>query len=206
MPASLPGATLVQNQGNPSQGRLVLFDPMSGPKGSPLDAKKPNPAGGAFLPDPLNLSTGALSTGIGYGSPPIVGPISDPVVSNALNGIRKAGFDDDQIPGTTPLGRPVAQNTINTNYLYIGGGRSLNTGVPNPLGGGVELLAAGNGGSRGAGAGPGFTGFNLKMVTAAGAVAPGAAIEAGFTNRSGVAMIADQSTFGSATAATAAIA
>jgi hypothetical protein len=204
MPASLPGSTLVQNQANPTLGRMVLFDPMSGPKGSLLDAKKPNPAGGAFLPDPANCSTGALSTGIGYGSPPIVGPISDPVISNALNGIRKAGFDDDQIPGTTPLGRSVAQNTVNSNYLYIGGGRSLASGVPNPLVGGIMLLAAGNGGSRDGGAGPVFTGFNLKMVTAVGAVANGAAVEAGFINRSGVGMVIDQSTFGSAAVATAA--
>ena len=152
-----------------------------------------------LLTDPANLSTGALSTGIGYGSPPIIPGV-------APGSIRAAGFDDDQIPGATPAGRPVAQNTINANYLYIGGGRSLNTGVPNPLGGGVELLAAGNGGSRDAGAGPVFTGFNLKAVTAAGAVAPGAVIEAGFVNRSGVALVTGQSTFGSSAAATAAIA
>jgi hypothetical protein len=42
------------------------------------------------------------------------------------------------------------------------------------------------------------------MVTATGAVANGAAIEAGWINRSGVAMVADQSAFGSSNAASAA--
>ena len=40
MPASLPGATLAQNQGIPTQGRLVLLDCLSGPKAAPLDAFK----------------------------------------------------------------------------------------------------------------------------------------------------------------------
>jgi hypothetical protein len=191
---------------------MVTFDPLSGPKGSPLDAKKPNPAGGAFLPDPANCSTGALSTGIGYGSPPIIGPISDPIISNTVNGIRKAGFDDDQLAGTTPLGRPAAaQNTVDSTYLYIGGGRDVMVGpstlgksTPQPYTAGVGILAAGNGGSRDGGAGPAFTGFGLKMVTAVGAVANGVAVEAGFINRSGVALVASQSVFGSTLAATAA--
>jgi hypothetical protein len=62
---------------------------------------------------------------------------------------------------------------------------------------------AGNVGSRDAGAGPAYTGFSTKMVTATGAVANGAAVEAGFTNRSGVALVTGQSVFGSSTAASA---
>ena len=31
MPASLPGSTIAQNQGNPTLGKLVTFDALSGP-------------------------------------------------------------------------------------------------------------------------------------------------------------------------------
>ncbi len=207
MPASLPGATLVQNQANPTQGRCVMFDPLSGPKASPFDAKKPNPAGGAFVADIANCSTGALSTGIGFGSPPIIGPISDPLVNNAVNGIRKAGFSDNYTPGIT---KPDGTAATDSSLVYIGGGRMItNTGtlsqdkgrpfIPSPYDETmVALCMAGNGGSRDGGTTP-FTGFPIKMVTAAGAVANGAAVEAGFVNRSGAGLIIDQSVFGSNT-------
>lgn len=202
MPGSLPGATLAQNQANPTQGQSVNFDLLSGPKGSPFDAKKPNPAGGAVLPDPLNCSTGALSTGIGFGCPHVIGP-------TAPASINAAGFTDNYIPGVT---KPDGTASPNSTLMYIGGGKSIMVlGLP-PAGqaGAVPYVAgfgignAGNGASRDAGAGPAFTGFQEKMVTAAGAVANGAVVEAGWVNRSGVALVAGQSVFGSDVAASAA--
>jgi hypothetical protein len=95
--------------------------------------------------------------------------------------------------------------------MYAGGGRTVAStalkGVPfppNPYTAGFGIGAAGNGGSRDAGAGPAFTGFPAKMVTATGAVATGAAIEAGFLNRTGVALVTGQSAFGSSNTASAA--
>jgi len=46
----------------------------------------------------------------------------------------------------------------------------------------------------------------VKMVTAAAGVAIGAVIETGFVNRSNVALLTGQSTFGSASGASAAVA
>jgi hypothetical protein len=212
MPASLPGDTLANNLANPNAGRMVTFDLLSGPKGSPFDVRKISYVGTVptYTNDAANQkpSTGALSTGIGFGSPPIIGPISNPLISNALAGIRSAGFSDDYTVGVTlPNGNAAADSRL----MYIGGGKTSSVGAttgrpfpPAPYTAGFGIGNAGNGGSRDAGAGPAFTGFGLKTVTAAGAVAAGAAVEAGFTNRSGVALVADQSVFGSATAASAA--
>jgi hypothetical protein len=194
MPAGLPGATKAQNLANPTQGPMVIFNPLSGPKGSPFD-----------LGSSGTVSTGALSTGIGFGSPPIIGP-------TAPGSIRRAGFNDDYTLGVT---KPDGTASANSVLVFIGGGRMIkNNGatvsdrgrpfIPAPYTTGFALGAAGNGGSRDAGAGPIFTSFALKMVTAAGAVAGGAVIETGFTNRSGLALVTGQSTFGSATAATVA--
>jgi hypothetical protein len=191
MPAGLPGATLAQNQGNPTQGPAVIFDPLSGPKASPFDAKTitgwdtnghPTKAN-----DPNNISTGGLSTGIGFGSPPIFG-------DTAVGGFAEGNFTDDYVPGQDlPVGTPAA----NASILYIGGGRSAADGTPNPYPlANVGICMAGNGGSRDGGTTP-FTGFPTKTVTATGAVANGAAVETGFTNRSGVGLTAGQSVFGS---------
>ena len=193
MPASIPGATLAQNQGNPSQGGAVTFDLMSGPKGAPMDKDLSG-----------NCSTGALSTGIGF-APSVVGSIG------------AAGYTDDYTPGVT---KPDGTASANSTLMYIGGGRSSvvagtgaggngypanwNVSVPVPYTAGFGIGAAGNGGSRDAGAGPAFTGFQLKMVTATAGVANGAAVETGFVNRTGQALVSGQSTFGSATAASAA--
>jgi len=239
MPAGLPGNTLVENQANPSGGNpvigsVVIFDPLSGPKGSPFDSKKFDYSTGTppgwdattkvpiLLNDPLNVSSGALSTGIGYGSPPVIGPISHPAYSNAVYGIRSAGFTDDYKPGVST---PVPADSADSRYMYIGGGKDaivdgtdtgpLPTGSngyppgwytsqPVPYVTGFAIGGAGNGGSRDAGAGPAFTSFGLKTVTATGAVANGAAVEAGWVNRSNIALVADQSVFGLGTAATAA--
>jgi hypothetical protein len=185
MPAALPGSTKAQNAANPSAGQFVIMDPLSGPKGSPFDK---DTAG--------NASTGALSTGIGFGANHVIGP-------TAPASIKAAGFTDDYIPAGSS---PTPANATDARYTYIGGGRSLANGNPNPYTAGYQIAGAGNGGSRDGGAGPAFTGFPAKMVTAAGAVANGAAIETGFTNRSGVAMAAGQSAFGSSNAANAAAA
>lgn len=200
MPAGLPGATVAQNQANPSQGPMVLFDLLSGPKGSPKERDVDVPylglPAGTGLAASGNTSTGGLSTGIGYGSPPLIG-------LTAPASIQAAGFDDDEVPGVT---KPDGTASANSTIMYIGGGRSNADGTPNPYTAGFGIGAAGNGGSRDAGAGPAFTGFTLKMVTAAGAVAAGAVIETGFNNRSGVAMVTGQSTFGSNASASAAVA
>jgi hypothetical protein len=229
MPASLPGSTVAQNQGNPTLGSMVLFDAASGPKNSPFDAQKVDyatappaglPAGWTAarillkVNDPLNLSTGGLSTGVGYGSPPIIG--------EAAVGIRfkGPGFTDDYKPGISTLASPVVDST-NSRFMYIGGGKSaiVNgtgpngngyppgwfTSQPVPYVAGFGIAAAGNGGSRDGGAGPAFTGFPLKSVTAVGAVANGAAVETNWTNRSGVGIVAGQSVFGSGTAQLAAL-
>jgi hypothetical protein len=193
MPASLPGSTLAENQANPSAGRFVLFDLLSGPKGSPLDKDTTS-----------NCSTGALSTGIGHGNVLIM-PSASTLGGTAAQAIKDAGFIDDV--------SPTASATDSTRS-YIGGGRSVmvNQAPPagvagtNPYTAGFGMGGAGNGGSRDAGAGPAFTGFPVKMVTAAGAVATAAAIETGFLNRTGVAMVATQSTYGSSNTASAAVA
>ena len=195
MPASLPGATLAQNQANPSQGRAVTMDPLSGPKGSPLDRDQ---AG--------NCSTGGLSTGIGFGPGSVFGP-------TAPASLLAAGFNDDQIPGTRAPSYGT-QNAFLSRFMYVGGGRMVaNTDpvtkfsipfVPSEYTAGIVIGAAGNGGSRDGGAGPAFTPFPMKMVTAAADVAAGAVIETGFVNRSGVGLKTGQSAHGSASAAAAA--
>ena len=192
MPASLPGATLAQNQANPSQGKAVLFDPLSGPKASPLDARTIaswSAGSPVYANDPLNCSTGGLNTGIGFGSPPIFG-------DTAVNGFSDANFTDDYVPGQD---LPSSTQAADASIMYIGGGLSDALGVATPRAiGTVGLCMAGNGGSRDGGTTP-FTGFPVKTVTATGAVANGAAVEAGFTNRSGASLVSGQSVFGSST-------
>ena len=189
MPAGLPGETNANNIGaNPSAGRFVIFDLLSGPKGSPFDKDR------ATAPVATYASTGALSTGIGFGANHIVG-------LTAPQSIKDAGFTDDYTPGVT---KPDGTASADSRLMYIGGGKSNNLGAPVPYVAGFGIGGAGYGGSRDAGAGPAFTGFTEKMVTAAGAVANGAAIEAGFVNRSNIAMVAGQSAFGSSAAASAA--
>jgi hypothetical protein len=192
MPAGLPGSTAAQNAANPTAGPFVIFDPLSGPKGSPLD----NDHAG-------NASTGALCTGIGCTTLPVINVLAGE--ANAAAAIDRAGHDDDQQPGAQTVGSGV-KNTVNSTMMYIGGGRCNATdngyAEPVPYTAGVLILGAGNGGSRDAGAGPAFTGFALKMVTATGAVTNGSVIETGWANRSGVTLAAGQSVYGSAAAAT----
>lgn len=200
MPAGLPGSSQTENDANPSSGAFVIFDPLSGPKGSPLDT-----------PGTVHNSTGGLCNGIGMESQAnYINAVSNP---NFPDPIRSAGFDDDYSPGTENGNAGGTPNTIDSNYMYIGGGRSeLVSGdgadgngfptdslvsVPDPYTAGVAILGAGNGGSRDAGAGPAFTGFPMKMVTAAIETANGDDIELGFKNRTGATMPAGTSAFGS---------
>jgi hypothetical protein len=180
MPAALPGSTPAQNAANPSLGAAVLFDALSGPKGSPFDKDMSG-----------NASTGALQTGIGFGQSMLLQ--SDQIVPGMGN------FDDDCEVG---VDKPDLTASTNSTLCYIGGGRSnANSGgsaAPNPYTAGFGLCGAGNGGSRDGGAGPAFTGFHIKTVTATGTVANGAVVETGWVNRSGVSLVAGQSVFGSA--------
>jgi hypothetical protein len=197
MPASLPGSTLAQNLGNPSAGLPVLFDLLSGPKGSPFDRDVQVPPsgspGGAGFPASGNASTGGLSNGIGFGPNLVIG-------LTAPASIVAAGFDDDETLGVTTPSGTASTNAI---YMYIGGGRSNPDGTPLPYTAGYGIGGAGNGGSRDAGAGPAFTGFLGKIVTAAGAITNGTVVETGWVNRSGVTLAVGQSTLGLASAASA---
>lgn len=207
MPASLPGSTLVENLANPSAGAKVLLCPLSGPKGSPLDNdKQVNIVTGAVTASG-NCSTGALQTGIGFGSPPIFGAGALFTAGGSVLGFDGGNFTDDYIPGQS---NPASTDTMDSTYMYLGGGRcAANSGgsaAPSPYTSGMTpICGAGNGGSRDAGAGPAFTGFALKTVTATGAVANGAAVETGWVNRSGVALVSGDTVFGSSTTGSTAI-
>lgn len=184
---------------NPSTGVFVIMDPFSGPKGSPFDAKQMDPTTQLLVAAPNNFSTGALNTGIGFGSPPIIGP-------TAPQSIKDAGFNDNYVPGVTLPGGTAAPDA---RLVAIGGGRSSATAngvAPTVPYNAQPILAFGNGATRDAGAGPAFTGFAMKTVTAAGTVANGGVVETGFTNRSGVSITIGQSVFGSDVAASAAVA
>jgi hypothetical protein len=168
-----------------------MMDPLSGPKSSPFGGSTLSfDANGhpVYTADPANLSTGALSTGIGFGSPPIIG-------TTAPASIQNAGFTDNYTPG---LSKPDGTDASDARHVYIGGGRSDAAGVSNPYTAGYALCMAGNGGARDGGTTP-FKGFPVKMVTATGAVANGAAVETGFVNRSGASLLTGQSVFGSST-------
>jgi hypothetical protein len=212
MPASLPGETLANNLGNPALGAFVMFDPLSGPKGAPLDKDNSATTG--------HCSTGALCTGIGFGcggSPINIQTSDNP--QTAPGAIYRAGFNDNYEPGKAPTysaappNGVVASSAITSTRMYIGGGRMAANGtspdkysvpwIVSPYTAGIALCGAGNGASRDGGAN---TGFPTKIVTAAGAVATGAVIETGFNNRSGIALVANQSVLGSGTTALAAAA
>jgi hypothetical protein len=192
MPAGLPGSSVAQNNANPSAGNFVIFDPLSGPKGSPLSD------GVTGRPRSIHNSTGAMCNGIGFSAQNIIFTPNPLLGAPAM--IDNAGFIDDQVPGTISPNEGV-QNTVDSVMMYIGGGRCdapvQGIAAPDPYTAGIAICGAGNGGSRDGGAGPAFTGFALKMVTAAGAVVNGAAIEVGFINRSGITMAAGESAHGS---------
>jgi hypothetical protein len=209
MPAYLPGESRDSVDTNPESGNAVIFDLLSGPLNSPLDAQKidyttgtpPGWNASTHIPvktnDSANLSTGGLSTGIGFGSPPIFGAGSADTPKRFADG----NFTDNYTPGVTlPSGTDGTDSTL----MYIGGGREV-AGVVTPYTAGYGIGIAGQGVTRDAGAGPAYTGFKPKLVTATGAVAAGGAgvVEAGFVNVSGVALVSGQSVFGATTTASA---
>jgi hypothetical protein len=224
MPAYNMGGALITVP-NPSSGKAVLMSSFSGPKGSVLDAKVAvfydNLPGGeawtAPVEDPDNISTGALSTGIGFGLNDFDG-FFDGQPGRVL---PDQNFNDDYIPGVTKVGPTVLVSATTSELVAIGGGKSLaavvGVSVPGvsvkdgiavaaPYTAGFGLLGWGGGGvggARDAGAGPIYTGFETKMVTATAPVAVGAAVETGWTNRTSFALVSGKSVFGSATAASA---
>jgi hypothetical protein len=202
---------------NPSSGKQVLMSPFSGPSGSPLDAKVAAyydnlPGGTAWsapVEDTSNLSTGALSTGIGFGINDFDG-FADNQPGRVM---PDPNFNDDYTPGLTAITAAGPVSATASVLTAIGGGKCTAADVaydgiatPVPYTAGFQLLAFGGGGSRDAGAGPVFTGFGLKSVTATGAVAVGAAVETGFVNRTSYALNAGKTVFGSATDASPALA
>lgn len=201
MPAALPGSTLAENLANPSAGRAVMFDPLSGPAGSPFDNDVQIDAEGIKTASG-NASTGALSTGIGFGSPPVIAP-----ASLFADGDTAGNFTDNYSPG---LDLPSGTDATDSTLVYIGGGRcdaAAGDGIApvNPYDEtAVALCMAGNGGNRDGGSASPYTGFPVKTVTATGTVANGAAVETGFVNRSGQSITSGQSVFGSSTTPNAA--
>jgi hypothetical protein len=225
MPASLPGSNAADNAGNPNKGATVMLDPVSGPKGSLLDARSITgwqttgvvgangmPTYGAMT-GPSSLSTGALCTGIGFGL--AVGP-------TGLTGVVGTGTDRDDtgnftsqcIPGTS---LPSNVAATDARLLYIGGGLSNASGVATPrvvseicaAGGGRYLPSAVAGSSRDGGTNQGF---GMKNVIAPSDIAFGSVIVTGFINRSSrqndvtgeedqITLLTARAQFGSATAA-----
>lgn len=187
---------------NPAVGKQVLMSPFSGPRGSPFDAKRANysdPMDMDRVAAETNLSTGALSTGIGFGMNNFDG------FQNNQPGrvLPDPNFTDDYTPGVT---MPAGTVAVDARLTAIGGGKVVVTGNSQEIYtvtpyNDQPLLGFGGGGARDAGAGPAFTGFATKAVTATGAVAVGAAVEAGFLNRTSFALNAGKTVFGSANAA-----
>lgn len=222
MPANGMSQTPGVSNANSATAKAVLQSPFSGPTGSPFAAKEYPPSSNTTPQlNASDTSVGALSTGIGFG-------MGTATVINIANGegtapvaIDNRGFTDDYQPGLSlPSGASIGNTApvapLQTPYgavlTAIGGGASgpaVNGIAPTTPYVAQPLLGFGNGASRDAGAGPAFTGFGEKMVTAAGAVAVGAAIEAGWVNRTypagGPGMVATESAFGSSTTASPAV-
>jgi hypothetical protein len=180
-----------------------------------------NPTLAQAVANTADHSTGGLSTGIGFESTDngqlVAGINTGNLISTASSGAAKGiptngpgalnGFTDDYQPGISLPSGALATLAI---LLAIGGGKSTANTVAAPTAPAPynvqPILDMGDGGSRDAGAGPAFTGFGMKSVTATADVAQGAAIEAGFINRtapaaSGIVLKNTLSAFGSASAA-----
>jgi hypothetical protein len=232
MPASGMGQTVGPTSANAATAtNAILMSPFSGPTGSPFDAKVITgwnysgaslgmPIYGAAPTANVNglpaaaMSTGALSTGIGFGGEHVVGsPFGVMLGGNASGSASQMdptyfglqSFTDDSQPG---ISLPSNSSATLATLLAIGGGKSdatVNGYCPTNPYVAQPLLGFGNGAARDAGAGPVFTGFGEKMVTATGSVANGAAVEAGWVNRSGQTISTGQSVFGSSTTASPAV-
>jgi hypothetical protein len=214
-------------------GNSASFSPFSGPKGSPFDALMypaniANPIPSQRVANTLDHSTGALSTGIGFESTDngqlVAGITTGNLINTGSSGAAKGiptngpgalnGFTDDYQPG---ISLPSGVSATTAILLAIGGGKSTANGttvaqpptVAAPYS--VQpILDMGVGGSRDAGAGPAFTGFGMKSVTATADVAQGGVIETGFVNRtapaaSGIVLKNGASAFGSSTTASPAV-
>jgi len=197
----------VANVDSTAAGAGVNYSPFSGPTNSPFDARtitgwpaSTNTTAGVptYANNTADRSTGALSTGIGFGTTPIINP-------TAPASIKAAGFNDDYTPGVT-----LPDGTASTTAILtcIGGGKStatVNGIAPTVPYDAQPLLNMGNGGARDAGAGGVKTGFAEKMVTATATVVVGDPVETGFVNRSNRSVVAGESVFGSATTASPAV-
>jgi len=217
----------VANVDSAAAGAGVNYSPFSGPTNSPFDARtitgwpaSTNTTAGVptYANNTADRSTGALSTGIGFGTTPIINP-------TAPASIKAAGFTDDYVPGQTlPAGTLIPTSPAAQTPPYLPGqnGTDIGGAVLTCIGGGKStanvdgiaptvpyaaqpILNMGNGGSRDAGAGAVKTGFAEKMVTATATVAVGDPVETGFVNRSNRSVVAGESVFGSATAASPAV-
>lgn len=99
----------------------VIFDPLSGVRGSPNDALKSNPANpnGAFIPNTDDLSTGAAVTGIGFSA---LNAFDDAAIGRHFSDFC-SGFNDatgaqvNYIPGFSG-----AVGNVSGTVLAIGGG------------------------------------------------------------------------------------
>lgn len=189
--ASMVPADLSPIPANPNKGQQVLMSPFSAPTGSPYDAKKYNPTTGVLESDATNYSTGALSTGIGFGV-------------SVLQSPPPSFVEDYEVGVTMPSG--VAATTAVLTTIAGGHSDACSNGMAATTPYDVQpLLAFGNGASRDAGASSPYTGFGTKFVEATGAVAVGSPIVAGFNNRTNVAMVTGQFAFGSSTTASPAV-
>ncbi len=143
---------------NPTAGQFVVFDPVSGPKGSPLDARSYDPTSQLLVADPTNYSTGASNTGIGINANPIYD-------TDAGLGVEAQINPGMLTPGGTAIGdvAPVAPQAITgaaayepynvwgAALLYIGGGYSAKNiaGIAADVRRKVTALVGfGNGGAR----------------------------------------------------------
>jgi hypothetical protein len=174
MPAYIPGATNAQNAANPSTGQAVIFDALSGPKGSPLDK---------------GVGTGAMMTGIGWGC-------------NAKANV--GGGANAMVPDFTDNTGEVPSGANSTRLYLGGGRCNANSGgyaAPNPYTVGFAPGNAGNGTVRDAGAGPAYTCLAGRWVTATGTVANGAEVEAGYNNSTGRTITTGQHCFGAGSVA-----
>jgi len=132
-------------------GNSATFNPFSGPKGSPFDAKMYPSNGANYTTVPvantLDHSTGGLSTGIGFES--------------TDNGQLVAGIQTNNLivttSGTTkgiPAGGPGALNGFSDDYqpgITLPSGASISNTVPTPpsqVPYGAALLAIGGGQSK----------------------------------------------------------
>jgi hypothetical protein len=154
------------------------------------------------------LSTGGLSTGIGFGLNVDTPRGVDGIVGTGTTPVdldNTGNFSSQYIPGTS---LPSLAAATDARLLYIGGGKSDALGVSTPRAV-SQLCAAGGGSSRDGGTNQGF---GTKLVIAAADVAYGGVIVTGFVNRMtqvadftgevvGLTLPTAQAQFGSATAA-----